>query len=382
METIEAVLSASGEATLRTTAGAYPVADEGDVAAARRQLLQAAESAVRDRGAVCRLIIDDMGTRHVFALHPDGSREPIADDGTGVAVPAPASLEPTRSKWRRENRPAHPDFADLVPMKPAPIKPVPSLPTTPITEPVRVAVPVAAAPALPPAPLLPAGPLSRLDSVPETTPAVAAEAVPAEAVEAVPVKPAGNPFIRVAEPEQPHEVVEPDEILGDVVEREGLTAPHMVRDAAPAEPAPQRPFLTPESVWLIGASGGVGVSTLASLAGGRVIDGGLHPAHAGAPVYVVAATHAAGLEAAASVARSNARGEITVQILGLILVHDRPKLSKASIQLARQIASLYPRTMTVPFMPAWRDPGTPEVGNNVRVKRVLSSLASKGKKKS
>ena len=156
----------------------------------------------------------------------------------------------------------------------------------------------------------------------------------------------------------------------------------MARDVAPATPAAPSPAITPDTVWLVGASGGVGVTTLARLAGDHVIDGGVHEPAWQAPVFVVAATHPAGLEAASELARANARGDVAYDIRGLILVHDRPKLSPATVQLAKQVKGVYPRTMTVPFIPAWREPGLPEIPKNVRVQLVLAALAPKRKKKS
>ena len=144
----------------------------------------------------------------------------------------------------------------------------------------------------------------------------------------------------------------------------------------------QAPTITAETVWLVGASGGVGVSTLARLAGETVVDGGVHAPAWQAPAFVVAATHPAGLEAAAELARANARGDVDYDIRGLILVHDRPKLSRATVQLAKQVAGVYPRTMTVPFVPAWREPGPVEIPKNVRVQLVLAALAPKKRKKS
>lgn len=191
-----------------------------------------------------------------------------------------------------------------------------------------------------------------------------------------------NPFVPTIAPVESIEEIEPDPILGDAIEQQGLGAPRMARDVAPAATAPESPRVTSETIWLLGASGGVGASTLAALAGEHVIDGGVHTAPWQAPVFVVAATHPAGLEAAAELARANARGDVAYEVRGLILVHDRPKISKASIQLARSVAGVYPRTMTIPFIPAWREPGTPQVGNNVRVRHVLAALSPKRKKQS
>lgn len=191
-----------------------------------------------------------------------------------------------------------------------------------------------------------------------------------------------NPFLPAAAPVEVPEEIEPDPILGGAAEQTGLDAPRLARDVAPAAPAASAPTITADTVWLVGASGGVGVSTLASLAGETVIDGGAHTPAWQAPAFVVASTHPAGLKAAAELARANARGDIDYDIRGLILVHDRPKLSRATVQLAKQVAGVYPRTMTVPFIPAWREPGTIEIPKNVRVQLVLAALAPKKRKKS
>lgn len=191
-----------------------------------------------------------------------------------------------------------------------------------------------------------------------------------------------NRYLPTVEPVEVPDEIEPDPILGDAPEQVGLGAPRMARGVSPAAPAAPAPPITAETVWLVGASGGVGVSTLAQLAGDTVIDGGQHEPAWQAPVFVVASTHAAGLEAAAELARANARGDVAYDIRGLILVHDRPKLSRETVQLAKQVAGVYPRTMAVPFVPAWREPGTPEIPKSVRVQLVMAALAPKRKKKS
>lgn len=191
-----------------------------------------------------------------------------------------------------------------------------------------------------------------------------------------------NPFVHAAPPVEVPEQIEPDPILGDAAEQTGLDVPRLARDVAPAAPAVHAPTITSDTVWLVGASGGVGVSTLARLAGETVVDGGVLAPAWQAPAFVVAATHAAGLEAAAELARANARGDVDYDVRGLILVHDRPKLSRATVQLAKQVAGVYPRTMTVPFVSAWREPGAVETPKNVRVQLVLAALAPKKRKKS
>lgn len=191
-----------------------------------------------------------------------------------------------------------------------------------------------------------------------------------------------NPFLPTVEPVDVPDEIETDPILGAALEQTGLGAPRMARDIKPATPDAPAPAITADTVWLVGASGGVGVSTLARLAGDSVVDGGLHEPVWQAPVFVVASTHPAGLEAAAELARANARGDVSYDIRALILVHDRPKLSRATVQLAKQVSGVYPRNMTFPFIPAWREPGIPEIPKNVRAQLVMAALTPKRKKKS
>lgn len=189
-----------------------------------------------------------------------------------------------------------------------------------------------------------------------------------------------NPYLRPATPAPVFESLPVDPIVGAGLHMPGLSNSQAVRGVAEAPPAPTAPVVSPDTVWLLGASGGVGVSTLVALGGGTLVDGGQFAPPWGASTYAVATTHPAGLEAAAELARAKARGAVPFEVLGLLLVHDRPKLSKPTIQLARSVASLYPRTMTIPFMPSWREPGDAERETNVRIRRVLATLTKRSTK--
>lgn len=182
-----------------------------------------------------------------------------------------------------------------------------------------------------------------------------------------------NPFLPAPEEPELVETLEDDPILGADESAEGLANPRALRNVTPL-PEPTPPAITAESVWLVGASGGVGTSTLARLAGGGVIDGGVTAPMWQAPAYIVAATHPAGLDAAAELARANARGELAYEVRGVVLVHDRPRLSKATANQARAVGRMFPVFMTVPFEPSWREPGIVPAAATVRLRRVLKTI--------
>lgn len=190
-----------------------------------------------------------------------------------------------------------------------------------------------------------------------------------------------NPYLPPAPPAPVVEHLDVDPILGASLHMEGLVDARSARNVTPPAEAAPSPVITADTVWFVGASGGVGVTTLAELGGEHVIDGGTFPPPWQAPAYIVAATHPAGLAAAGELARARAHGLVTLDVRGLLLVHDRPKLSKPTIQLARSVAGLYPRTMTIPFVPAWREPGDGERDVPVRIRRVLATLTPTRSKK-
>lgn len=189
-----------------------------------------------------------------------------------------------------------------------------------------------------------------------------------------------NPYLPAPQEPVSVESIEDDQILGSRESISGLSNPRALREVSPAPETPAA-SITPSSVWLVGASGGVGTSTLAKLAGENIVDGGVQPPMWQAPAVIVASTHAAGLDAAAELARANARGNLAYDVLALVLVHDRPKLSKPAITRARAVGGMYPLVMTVPFEPAWREPGVIPTESNVRLRKVLKNLRTITEKK-
>lgn len=110
-------------------------------------------------------------------------------------------------------------------------------------------------------------------------------------------------------------------------------------------------------VFLVGAHGGAGTSTLAGLTGMFDFDH-VWPVSAPIPndVIVVARTHMAGLTAAHDAALSLAAGEIAgVNVLGLVLLADAPgRLPKALSEKARMVSGAYRMSWTIPWIEKWR----------------------------
>lgn len=88
MELIEAVVTHEGVATVHLGGERVQVAGPGDLATARGAVLGAVNDAVRERGQVCRLVIADQGARHMFDVHPDGSRVAVTGE-----EPTPTALQ-------------------------------------------------------------------------------------------------------------------------------------------------------------------------------------------------------------------------------------------------------------------------------------------------
>ena len=170
--------------------------------------------------------------------------------------------------------------------------------------------------------------------------------------------------------------METDPIMGDEISMTGLQDPAALLIPAGAEPQPVAPVVavTTRTTWLVGASGGVGVSTLASLANEHVVDAAaLEPMWQG-KALIVAATHPAGLAAARALAVANAAGELLYDVAGLILVHDRPRLSKATATLARGVGRMFPLALVVPYEPSWREPGITPTATTLRLRRTLAAI--------
>lgn len=180
----------------------------------------------------------------------------------------------------------------------------------------------------------------------------------------------------------PTEGVSSDEVLlGAPTSAAGLPAstgpltpqPHV---KMPEDALPVRLVQDSGSLWLVGAHGGAGESTLAGLDEGWRASGHAWPSLPSgdaAPCVVVARTHVRGLlatRAALTQWAASGTGE-SARLLGLVLVADAPGRLPAPLRdLAKVVAGGAPRTWEVPWVEAWR------MGDDVndRLPRAVSEL--------
>ena len=164
-------------------------------------------------------------------------------------------------------------------------------------------------------------------------------------------------------------------------------SPPSVAASVPVVPAPGSPGggLAVRAVdrvaqlWVVGAHGGSGETTVVGLAeawepGGR--EWPQQPGGLPAAVLVCARTSASGLIAAQTVLRQWAEGGAgTAEVIGLVLLADAPgRAPKPLRELAGLVSGGAPRCWSIPWVEAWRmgDPHTPREAH--RMIEELSDL--------
>lgn len=191
-----------------------------------------------------------------------------------------------------------------------------------------------------------------------------------------------NPFLPPAVEAAPAETVEPDVVLGDEIEVKGPSSP--VHAPRPDHPEPSALLREDHSVpagavSLVGLHGGAGVSTLAGLVGEDVADGGArlpqpNPYLPPPRVVLVARTHARGLEAAERITTAWSHHEVEgVDVLGLVLVDDGPRIAPATRQTVSRLLRMTPRGWHIPWVEAWRTESSPSL-SGVRLPRTIKSI--------
>ena len=132
----------------------------------------------------------------------------------------------------------------------------------------------------------------------------------------------------------------------------------------------------PAGLWVVGAHGGAGTTTLARLLGAG--DAGrTWPTGPGVRVWVAARTHATGIEAARQGAITWAGGGAgNATLAGVLWVPDGPaRLPKALREPVELASGAFPAAVTVPWVPEWRQSLTPW-GNPPRsVIRALAGIS-------
>lgn len=188
----------------------------------------------------------------------------------------------------------------------------------------------------------------------------------------------GNPFITIPEAEPEDDPIDDDPILGS---RESVRGPRNIQQQLAEEPSEEPPEIEPVPVttatlWLVGASGGVGTTTLAGLCSEAIVDGSVQQPVWGARALLVCSTSANSLEAAQHLARKSASGALSYELVGLVIVHDRPKnrLTKPTLSFARGVARMFPFAMTIPYEPSWREVGVIPQISSTRLKSVIRRI--------
>jgi len=145
-------------------------------------------------------------------------------------------------------------------------------------------------------------------------------------------------------------------------------------------------------LWVVAAHGGAGATTVNGLLreqDGRSRSRSAHgiqespqewPSGPGANLasttLLVARTHARGLAAATSAARQWASGVLPgVKLVGLVLVHDAPRLSRQQRAEVARVSGLTPRCWQIGWQESWRDLVAPALADAPGdVRRTVSSV--------
>ncbi len=159
------------------------------------------------------------------------------------------------------------------------------------------------------------------------------------------------------------------------------TGPPTPQDGVPAprRSLPVRRTIGRGALWIVGAHGGAGESSIASLGHCWLAAGHAWPEKNDTvcPTVVVARTHARGLLAAqdAITQWAGRRAGPSVQLLGLVLIPDSPgRLPRPLHDLAIVVRGGAPRTWEIPWIEAWRQ-DDPRAGALPRpVRRLVADL--------
>lgn len=121
-------------------------------------------------------------------------------------------------------------------------------------------------------------------------------------------------------------------------------------------------------------AGGVGVTTLVQVSGGELAEPiqayGIETAEA---VFLIATTSATHLKRAEELLLTGVVPDGRA-IAGVVLVHDRPSVSKPTIQKARQILRLAPAGWVIPYVASLREIGQEEKKLPLRFRLTLKKI--------
>lgn len=198
--------------------------------------------------------------------------------------------------------------------------------------------------------------------------------------------PAANPWTTTKV--EPAQVVDArpdsDELMGEWVAIAGPPVPVGLDLKGRPRTLRRAPLPADGRLYVVGLHGGSGATTVVRLLGSSVA----HDADRLVPqlsvlarprVLFVARTNGAGLVAARAAAQEWAAGDLDdVDLLGLALVADGPRLSKVLKAQALAAAGLTPRCWRIGWRDDWREQAVPDLdARSARLRRVLSDITQR-----
>lgn len=127
------------------------------------------------------------------------------------------------------------------------------------------------------------------------------------------------------------------------------------------------------ALWIVGAHGGAGETTLAQLHPGFAAAGHCWPREGRA--VLVCRTTATGLAAAQNAAIQWASGAVPAELMGLVIIDASPgRQPKPLRELAAVISGGVPRTWHLNWIEAWRLGETPTPDTDRRTRRLVDDL--------
>lgn len=177
------------------------------------------------------------------------------------------------------------------------------------------------------------------------------------------------------------ERLEPDELMGARIAIEGPPVP-VELDLGGRPRTLRRGSLAADGrLYVVNLHGGAGATTVTRLLGeSTAIDADRIVPQLALPtpprVLFVARTHGAGLAAAKAAAQEWAAGDLRdVDLIGLVLVADGPKLTRKLRADALAVAGLTPRCWRIGWQEQWREQAVADTSRlSARLRRVLGDI--------
>lgn len=190
-----------------------------------------------------------------------------------------------------------------------------------------------------------------------------------------------NPLLPPPPPPQapPEPALEPSPVLGTAVSASyGPPTPlHVPSDV----PTPSKLAVrTAPLLWVVGVHGGAGTTTVAQLVGEdvgeltAVLPRPVPPNYQRPRVVFVARAHAAGLGALTEMARYWASGQAGIELLGVVVVDDGPKLPKSAQAEIKHIGGMVPTLWHLPWHEPWRTVTDPTDTATRRARKTATQI--------